>query len=102
MKSLPLLAMAMVAALAGCAPEKAPRPANGLPPIKFATDWRAQAEQGGFYEALATGEYKRRGLDVTIIQGGPAVNVPQLLTTGAIDMGMGSNSFIVLNLANEK
>ena len=39
---------------------------------------------------------------MTIKQGGPAVNVPQLLATGAIDMGMGSNSFIVLNLANEK
>ncbi len=91
-------------ALAACSPAKTPTPraANGLTPIKFATDWRAEAEHGGFYEALATGEYKKRGLDVTIIEGGPAVNVPQLLATGAIDMGVGSNSFIVLNLANEK
>jgi len=90
---------ALVAALAACSPAKSPSAAYGLTPIKFATDWHAQAEQGGFYEALATGEYKKRGLDVTIIQGGPAVNVPQLLATGAIDMGLGSNSFIVLNLA---
>jgi len=103
LKSLRLLVLAFAAVLAGCSPAKGPvTEANGLIPIKFATDWHAQAEQGGFYEALATGEYKKRGLDVTIIQGGPAVNVPQLLTTGAIDMGMGSNSFIVLNLANEK
>jgi NitT/TauT family transport system substrate-binding protein len=70
--------------------------------ITFATDWRAQAEQGGFYQALATGEYAKRGLDVTIMQGGPAVNVPQLLASGSVDLGMGSNSFIALNLAAEK
>ena len=95
--------------LAACSPAKksetaaSSAPASaGLTPIRFATDWHAQAEQGGFYEALAEGEYKKRGLDVTIIQGGPAVNVPQLLASGAVDMGMGSNSFIVLNLAAEK
>ena len=96
-------ALAVVTMLAGCSPAKAPQaPASALVPIRFATDWHAQAEQGGFYEALATGEYKKRGLDVTIVQGGPAVNVPQLLAAGAVEMGMGSNSFIVLNLAQEK
>src|ERR1700761_1750772 len=94
-----MVAGTLAAALAACSPAKAPTTANGLTPIKFATDWHAQAEQGGFYEALATGEYRKRGLDVTIIQGGEAVNVPQLLATNAIDMGVGSNSFIVLNLA---
>lgn len=88
--------------LAGCSPAKAPPAPGALTPIRFATDWHAQAEQGGFYEALATGEYKKRGLDVTIVQGGPAVNVPQLLAAGSVDMGMGSNSFIVLNLVQEK
>jgi NitT/TauT family transport system substrate-binding protein len=97
---LALFAVALAATLAACSPaRKAETPAGGLTPIKFATDWRAQAEQGGFYEALADGEYKKRGLDVTIVQGGPAVDVPQLLATGAIDMGLGSNSFIVLNIA---
>ncbi len=100
MKRLGLIAAALAMALAACSPAKqAADPRGNLTPIKFATDWRAQAEQGGFYEALATGEYKKRGLDVTIIQGGPAVDVPQLLATGAIDMGVGSNSFIVLNVA---
>jgi len=69
--------------------------------IRFATDWRAEAEHGGFYEALATGEYAKRGLDVKIIQGGPTVNVPQLVASGAVELGDGSNSFIVMNLANE-
>ncbi len=103
MKCLTPIVALLVIALAACSPAKKPDvPASGLTPITFATDWHAQAEQGGFYQALATGEYRKRGLDVTIKQGGPAVNVPQLLATGAIDMGMGSNSFIVLNLANEK
>ena len=97
-------ALAASALLAACSPAKTPQPpaAPGLTAIRFATDWHAQAEHGGFYEALATGEYSKRGLDVTIVQGGPAVNVPQLLAAGAVDMGMGSNSFIVLNLAQEK
>jgi NitT/TauT family transport system substrate-binding protein len=93
------------AVLAACSPAKAPSQAHAagaLTPIRFATDWHAQAEHGGFYEALAEGEFKKRGLDVTIVQGGPAVNVPHLLAAGAVDMGMGSNSFIVLNLAAEK
>jgi len=100
-KLLPLLLAAL--ALAACSParQQAPEP-SGRTAIKFATDWRAEAEHGGFYQALATGEYAKRGLDVTIVQGGPGVNVPQLLASGAVQLGMGSNSFIVMNLAQEK
>ncbi len=101
-------ALVAAAILTACSPAKKAETASSQPaaaaatPIRFATDWHAQAEHGGFYEALAEGEYKRRGLDVTIVQGGPAVNVPQLLASGAVEMGMGSNSFIVLNLVAEK
>lgn len=105
MNGLRLFAVACLGLLAAACSEqkKADVPADtGKTRITFATDWRAQAEQGGFYQALATGEYEKRGLDVTIMQGGPAVNVPQLLASGSVDMGMGSNSFIVLNLAAEK
>jgi NitT/TauT family transport system substrate-binding protein len=73
-------------------------PARAATPIRFVTDWKAQAEHGGFYQALAEGLYARRGLDVKIMPGGPEVNVPQLLANGAADFGMGSNSFIVMNL----
>ena len=108
MKPLRLIALAAALVLAACSQPKTPASSAssaapaGLTSLKFATDWHAQAEQGGFYEALAEGEYRKRGLDVTIVQGGPAVNVPQLLASGAVEMGMGSNSFIVLNLAAEK
>jgi NitT/TauT family transport system substrate-binding protein len=69
--------------------------------MRFATDWRAQAEHGGFYQALASGAYEKRGLNVQIVQGGPGVNVPQLLASGAVELGMGSNSFIPFNLVAE-
>jgi len=69
--------------------------------ITFVTDWKAQAEHGGFYEALAEGLYAARGLDVMIMSGGPSVNVPQLLAGGAADFGMGSNNFIPLNMVRE-
>jgi NitT/TauT family transport system substrate-binding protein len=105
MKALRPLALALAVLLTACSPAKkeaAAPDASGRTALSFATDWRAQAEQGGFYQALATGEYAKRGLDVTIKQGGPGVNVPQLLAAGAVDLGMGSNSFIVLNLAREQ
>src|SRR5258708_22895897 len=74
------------------------KPASAATTIRFVTDWKAQAEHGGFYQALADGLYAKRGLEVKIIQGGPDVNVPQLLAGGAADFGMGSNSFISLNM----
>ena len=103
MKALRSLSVALCAILCACSPAKqAQAPAAGkLTPIRFATDWKAEAEHGGFYEALAEGEYAKRGLNVTIVQGGPGVNVPQLLAAGSADLGVGSNSFIVMNLAQE-
>jgi NitT/TauT family transport system substrate-binding protein len=91
------LFLASAAALAACSPAAAPTQA-GRTRIRFATDWRAQAEHGGFYQAVADGLYADSGLDVTLIQGGPAVNVPQLIAAGAVEMGMGSSSFMPLNL----
>jgi NitT/TauT family transport system substrate-binding protein len=102
MRILSLTAAALIAiSLTACGrtPAEAPRAAT---PITFATDWRAEAELGGYYEALADGAYARRGLAVRIAPGGPGVNVPQLVASGAVDMGVGSNSFIVMNLAAEK
>lgn len=68
-------------------------------PVKltFQSNWRAQAEHGGYYQAVATGIYARHGLDVTVRPGGPQVNNPQLLAAGAIDFSMGSDSFNGLN-----
>ncbi len=96
-----LVALLAVMALGACSRGATNAPADGGKTlIRFATDWKAEAEHGGFYEALALGEYAKRGLDVRIIQGGPTVNVPELVASGAVELGDGSDSFIVMNLAN--
>jgi NitT/TauT family transport system substrate-binding protein len=59
--------------------------------VVFATNWKAQAPHGGFYQALADGTYKKYGLDVEIQQGGPQVNNRPLLATGKIDFIMTGN-----------
>jgi len=66
-------------------------PAFALDKVSFQTNWRAEAEHGGFYQALADGTYKKYGLDVTIQQGGPQVNSRLLLATGRVDFEMGAN-----------
>jgi NitT/TauT family transport system substrate-binding protein len=55
----------------------------------YLTNWFAQAEHGGHYQALAAGLYKKAGLDVTLKMGGPQVNGMQLLAAGQTDCYMG-------------
>ena len=59
--------------------------------VVFATNWKAQAGHGGFYQALADGTYKKYGLDVEIQQGGPQVNNRPMLAAGKIDFLMAGN-----------
>src|SRR6478609_486019 len=63
--------------------------ANAADKVTFLTSWYAQAEHGGFYQALAEGIYQKHGLDVTIRMGGPQVNGMQLLASGQADFFMG-------------
>ena len=69
--------------------------------IVLGTDWRAEAEHGGYYQALATGLYAKAGLDVTVRQGGPQINHSQLLAAGKLDFAVAPNSFIPLNFVAE-
>ena len=57
----------------------------------YITNWYAQAEHGGYYQAVATGIYKKYGLDVTIRMGGPQVNTYQIMAAGQADCVMGSS-----------
>ena len=70
--------------------------------VAFGTDWKAEAEHGGFYQAIATGIYQRYGLDVTLRPGGPQVNHAQLLAAGVLDFNIASNSFVPLNFVREQ
>jgi NitT/TauT family transport system substrate-binding protein len=67
----------------------APALAADLDKVSFGTNWLAEAEHGGFYQAVADGTYKKYGLDVTIVQGGPQAANGQLLVAGKIDFYMG-------------
>jgi NitT/TauT family transport system substrate-binding protein len=70
--------------------------------VNFGTDWKAEAEHGGFYQAVATGIYKKHGLEVTLRPGGPQVNHAQLLAAGVLDFNIASNSFVPLNFVQQK
>jgi NitT/TauT family transport system substrate-binding protein len=90
------LALVIAAVLACVAP------ASALDKVTFGTDWKAEAEHGGYYQAIATGIYKKYGLDVTLRQGGPQVNHEELLAAGRLDFDEAPNSFIALNFAKQK
>jgi NitT/TauT family transport system substrate-binding protein len=62
----------------------------------YLTNWFAEAEHGGFYQAVATGLYKKAGLDVTIKMGGPQVNIFQLMAAGQADCVMGSSDLQIM------
>ena len=62
--------------------------------VTFGLDWLAEAEYGGYYQALATGIYARHGLKVTIRQGGPQVNQMQLMMAGRLDFNLGGGRAI--------
>ncbi len=84
------LAMFLFAVLALCPPAEA----DGQKPpdkVTIAANWLAEAEQGGFYQAVADGTYAKYGLDVTILPGGPQKNNRLLLAAGKVDFYMGDN-----------
>jgi NitT/TauT family transport system substrate-binding protein len=69
--------------------------------VSFGTDWKAEAEHGGYYQAIATGIYRQHWLDVSLRQGGPQVNHAQLLAAGRLDFNIAPNSFVPLNFVRE-
>jgi NitT/TauT family transport system substrate-binding protein len=80
----------ILAALIGCAIR--PSAAQSLDKVTFGTNWVAEAEHGGFYQALADGTYRKYGLDVTIRAGGPNTNNRILLPVGKIDFFLSADS----------
>src|SRR5437764_3484239 len=69
----------------------APASAQQLDKVRFGTNWVAEPEHGGFYQALGDGTYRQYGLDVTIVQGGPQVNNRILLPVGKLDFFLSAN-----------
>ena len=69
--------------------------------VTFGTNWVAEAEHGGFYQAVADGTYKKYRLDVTILPGGPNVNNRILLPAGKLDFFMSANSLQAFDAAEQ-
>ena len=67
-------------------------PAIALDKVTFGTNWVAEGEHGGFYQALADGTYKKYGLDVTILPGGPNANNRMLLLVDKLDFYLSANT----------
>jgi NitT/TauT family transport system substrate-binding protein len=64
---------------------------GNLTEVRYGTNWLAEAEHGGYYQAVADGTYEKYGLKVTIVQGGPQANNRMLLPVGRLDFYMGGN-----------
>ena len=91
--SLGLVASLLIVQAAAQEADKSVPPApRTLDKVSFGTNWVAEAEHGGFYQALADGTYRQYGLDVTIVPGGPQVNNRILLPVGKIDFFMSANT----------
>jgi NitT/TauT family transport system substrate-binding protein len=92
MTGLMAVVMASVPAKAQTAPDK----------VSFGTNWVAEAEHGGFFQALADGTYKKYGLDVTIVPGGPNDNNRMLLIAGKLDFFMAANTLMSFDAVANK
>src|SRR5712671_3621539 len=82
------LTLALMAVLAATVPVSA----QTLDKVSFGTNWVAEAEHGGFFQAVADGTYKKYGLDVTIVPGGPNDNNRMLLIAGKLDFFLSANT----------
>jgi NitT/TauT family transport system substrate-binding protein len=82
---------ALTLGAAGLAAASLPAQAQTPTKVRFGTNWLAQAEHGGYYQAVADGTYARAGLDVEIVMGGPQTNGRLMMLTGRLDFFMGGN-----------
>jgi NitT/TauT family transport system substrate-binding protein len=85
------LTVVLVALVMGLSPGRAQ---TALDKVSFGTNWVAEAEHGGFFQAVADGTYQKYGLDVTIVPGGPNDNNRMLLIAGKLDFFMAANTLM--------
>ena len=90
-----LLPRALIAGLLAVVAASLPAGAQTtLDKISFGTNWVPEAEHGGFFQAVADGTYRKYGLDVTIVPGGPNDNNRMLLIAGKLDFFMAANTLM--------
>src|SRR6202034_3364617 len=78
-----------------------PADAQALDKVTFGPNGVAEGEHGGFYQALADGTYRKYGLEVTIVPGGPSTNNQILLPVGKIDFYLSANSLQGFNAVTQ-
>jgi NitT/TauT family transport system substrate-binding protein len=97
------LTAVLVAIVTGIAPAISPgRAQTALDKVSFGTNWVAEAEHGGFFQAVADGTYRKHGLDVTIVPGGPNDNNRMLLIAGKLDFFMAANTLMSFDAVANK
>lgn len=94
LRALSVLVALLAAVLAGCSRKAEPGPQ--LRRVVFQSDWFAQAEHGGFYQALAKGYFREAGLDVEILTGGPGAGIKLKVAKGEADFGMNRGDDAIL------
>jgi NitT/TauT family transport system substrate-binding protein len=88
-----LLLRALIAGVAAMLTVPSPTAAQtALDKLSFGTNWVAEAEHGGFFQAASDGTYKSYGLDVTIVPGGPDANNRALLIARKLDFFISANT----------
>ena len=88
--------------LAGCGRTPAPTDEAGRVRLRVAAGGPAGALHGGFYQAVAIGAYERRGLNVEILAGPAGADIPALLAASAVELAIGRDSFLPLQLIAER
>jgi len=71
--------------------------ATKLSAVKFALNWKAEPEFGGFYAAKLAGSFEKRGLNVEIVEGGAGTPVVQMVANSKVPFGIAAADEVVLS-----
>src|SRR5882672_3735063 len=74
--------------MAACLVLLASHPAAALDQVSVQLKWKHQFQFAGYYAALDQGFYRNAGLDVTIREGGPDIDVAETVASGKADFGV--------------
>ncbi|WP_051677631.1 ABC transporter substrate-binding protein [Bradyrhizobium sp. URHD0069] len=80
--------------IAACLVLLASHPAAALDSVSLQLKWKHQFQFAGYYAALEQGFYRDAGLDVTIREGGPGIDVAETVAGGKADFGVCSASVL--------
>lgn len=97
-----VVGLTALSALSACGRSAAPTDEAGRVRLRLAAGGPAGALHGGFYQAVATGAYERRGLNVEILAGPEGADIPALLAASAVELAVGVDSFLPMRLIAER